>query len=1300
MAKLQLFNYTFVPATGTIVIDEKIRQRELLLITNTTTGDVIYSFADSAKGLTSLSYNVDNDESTLVLNYDTSTMSASDELQIFKEVKDLTVVPGENYADPVNKFRVSNPQSMIDTDFEYSLQPFKWETLELINNLPSVYVKANEPFLTSGQIEKITVENITLGGGNTFNTPTFSPRNSSAGLNSLGINGDESHILVGLPSPIEVNGVSYSTIWVSSNSFISFTNGNIPAYGFYQASNTVPNAPTLFIGSGDYTQGAQDTRVNSAFSGTITNHPAYTAGTQVFMVRWEGNNTWFGSGTRTWEFHYALNNPGLITVDLISIANGGGQFYALSNGGGSWIIPPGTFYGSSSTIGLAPVAQTALVTIETAQPHGKAVGDPVVIKESLDEVKIDGAYVVSSVVSTTEFSYNIGDTTGLKIGATQCDISHPAGQTYFNVSITQHGFKIGDSVYIDMSTANATTGTPETTGIYEVLATPAPSLNSFSLASTHTSAGTASGVDIYQNFRGAYTAVYSGGFFEGTSLDIVSIDSVAGTNHAKITFTESHGLFVTAPLYVIDPAQSLDDHIGGFEVHEILSDTEVTYITRSGTYGSAATLTTAAQVYVRPEGTATHRVYDGGVQITPATNTPNAQIIRQTRKYFRYQSGKGYQFSTGILFMPTYDVTKVNGNTFNGDTYLQIYTEQEHGFVQPIAGQVLSPQINLKGFEVSTGTNIYNGLAEVFSVESKKAFTVKFTGQTAQDLSPGGVAFVEVKSWNDAAVRTGMFDEQNGLFFEHDGTTLWAVKRSATFQIRGTATLVRNSNKVYGFDTKFTSNLNEGDYINARGISLLVHKIIDDTTIEVSPKWRGEENAANIKLTRVEEIRVPQSEFNIDTIDGSGPSGYVFNQNLMQMVYIDYSWYGAGKVRWGLRTSNGDIAYVHYLKNNNQNTEAYMRSGNLPGRFEISNKSKSAKITGPAINLTATASYAGNNANTVTFTTSTNHGFFPGDQFELSASDNVNLTPLTLYQVVSTPTSTTLTVNAKVLSRDSFSLNTTITLAISSLTANGHVLEVDDTSYFPSEGVCRINNEYFQYTKTSSTQLTLNTRNLKNLTNLTNAVRKDTILSVNQNFAPALSHWGTSVIMDGRFDEDKSYLFTAITNNSITVAAGATVPLVSIRLAPSVDYGIGREFGTRNLINRSLLTLKNVGTYSLSSFSISLVLNSESNGFKSISNWKEAGNGSLAQYVDHSVTSVGTLDSGDTIFEYFTEDGGRNQFAVSNQEITVVRELSNSIIGGNNIFPDGPDILTIYATNLDSQSAAIRGRISWSESQG
>lgn len=53
-------------------------------------------------------------------------------------------VPAKEFVDPVTKFRVSNPANLIDTDFEYGLQPTKWETVELINNTPSFFSKSGD----------------------------------------------------------------------------------------------------------------------------------------------------------------------------------------------------------------------------------------------------------------------------------------------------------------------------------------------------------------------------------------------------------------------------------------------------------------------------------------------------------------------------------------------------------------------------------------------------------------------------------------------------------------------------------------------------------------------------------------------------------------------------------------------------------------------------------------------------------------------------------------------------------------------------------------------------------------------------------------------------------------------------------------------------------------------------------------------------------------------------------------------------------------------------------------------------
>ncbi len=50
----------------------------------------------------------------------------------------------KEFIDPVTKLRVSQPETMIDTDFEYGLQPTKWETVELINNTPSFFSKGGD----------------------------------------------------------------------------------------------------------------------------------------------------------------------------------------------------------------------------------------------------------------------------------------------------------------------------------------------------------------------------------------------------------------------------------------------------------------------------------------------------------------------------------------------------------------------------------------------------------------------------------------------------------------------------------------------------------------------------------------------------------------------------------------------------------------------------------------------------------------------------------------------------------------------------------------------------------------------------------------------------------------------------------------------------------------------------------------------------------------------------------------------------------------------------------------------------
>ena len=118
-------DYTFTPSTRTIVINENIPRERMVLITNVTTNQVLYNFSDSSLKFTSYTPSVNPDgtgKTTMVLDYNTAAMSSTDKIQIIHDEYEQKFVPAEAQQDGANKFRVTTPQSLIDTDFEYGLQ--------------------------------------------------------------------------------------------------------------------------------------------------------------------------------------------------------------------------------------------------------------------------------------------------------------------------------------------------------------------------------------------------------------------------------------------------------------------------------------------------------------------------------------------------------------------------------------------------------------------------------------------------------------------------------------------------------------------------------------------------------------------------------------------------------------------------------------------------------------------------------------------------------------------------------------------------------------------------------------------------------------------------------------------------------------------------------------------------------------------------------------------------------------------------------------------------------------------------
>lgn len=709
------------------------------------------------------------------------------------------------------------------------------------------------------------------------------------------------------------------------------------------------------------------------------------------------------------------------------------------------------------------------------------------------------------------------------------------------------------------------------------------------------------------------TYMWVGAFYSncGIPLNSTTAFTYVGTT-ITCTTQFAHGLEVGNLIYVVTTTAATDPPNGAWVVKTTPTQNTFTFEAEFAPTGTISNTANNRTVYGRPSGNVEQRAFDGGVAFTAGSVTPNAQLMRQTRRYFRYQSGKGIQFSTGSALKPTLFVTQISAV---GTTVL-VTCRFPHNLAvgtQIIVANCDQPE--------------YNGIFTITTTPTP--LTLTYTALSAPAVSPatGFPQRVSPYSWYGSQVRIGIFDLQNGFFFEFDGQTLYAVRRSSVFQINGVSAVTQFSPIVTGIGTQFSSQLSLGDYIVIRGQSYRIQSINSNTEMVISPEYKGITLSTGVIISKTVETRVPQSQWD-DPCDGTGPSGYDLDLTRMQMWYIDYSWYGAGVARFGLRATNGTIIYVYTFVHNNSQYEAYMRSGNLPSHYE-------SNAVGPLTQLTSTLLNTATTGDVINVRST--EGFSPTGNVRIAAAGNTGVVEYVSY---TSKTATSFTIGQRVRPGGQLTAQT------------------------------------FTYSATTPVGVTF--------------AAPDT--------AAALAHWGSSVIMDGRFDDDKSLLFNYGQLTSINVAAGASQPLVSIRLSPSVDNGFTGILGAREIINRMQLKPTELGVYASGPFLIQVRLNGRPSGGTFIA----AGGSSLAQIALH--TAGQTYLGGESIAAAYTNTNGQTTL-----DLTQVRDLGNAILGGGtsnlvpttteNLYPDGPDVLTVVATNISSAAANIQARLTWTEAQ-
>ena len=749
------------------------------------------------------------------------------------------------------------------------------------------------------------------------------------------------------------------------------------------------------------------------------------------------------------------------------------------------------------------------------------------------------------------------------------------------------------------------------------------------------------------------TGLISGFFYYIGVVDANSVklytndtDAQAATNHVTFSGTISSG--------VLKKITSSGDTIV-HRVKSVLSPTKIN-IDEAATEGlNDINYSVGTSLILRADGFALHRPYDGGVELIPSTN-PDSQMIRQTRKYFRYQSGKGIQVSFAVNFSPTTQIERIEYAT--GGSQARVYTKFAHRLTAGL-------EITIKDVAPFLGQDYFNGVFTVTAIYDDYSFHITLPVSPLQNVSTGGYGFYHVNAWQNSQLRCGLFDDQNGMFFEYDGQNLKCCRRKSIKQLAGTMTVTFGAGIVSGLNTKFSSQCNVNDYIVLKGQSYQIAKIDSDTIMYITPSYRGKTTDGVIG-TITETIKVNQADWNIDTADGLGPTGYVLDLNKIQMAYIDYSWYGAGKIRFGFKDQDGDVQYVHAFIHNNLETEAYMRSGNMPARYDIQNIGTPTYV--PALAHWGTSVIM--------------DGTFDDDKaYVFTAASND----------VAVSGSATITVTGRVDYQNYYH-----SIVYGRWRRIGYALETDTN---------------INYNQLAAGQ-TITGTGLSSDTRLRNP--QDRYITPSAPYLPEIYAAQGQDYNDLETRNlvvlDKQPTATAGSNSSYTVTlAGAVtpvvydVPLISIRLAPSVDTGTIGELGEREIINRMQLLLNSVGVLTTHTIEVSLRLN----GAIDNASWQAVESPSLSQLIYHGTGD--SIEGGVNLYR-FRAAGGTGSSArsqvLTEQTLGEVASLGNAIMGGNNTFPDGPDILTVVArltedpgTVTNSNPLIVNSRISWSESQ-
>jgi hypothetical protein len=280
-----------------------------------------------------------------------------------------------------------------------------------------------------------------------------------------------------------------------------------------------------------------------------------------------------------------------------------------------------------------------------------------------------------------------------------------------------------------------------------------------------------------------------------------------------------------------------------------------------------------------------------------------------------------------------------------------------------------------------------------------------------------------------------------------------------------------------------------------------------------------------------------------------------------------------------------------------------------------------------------------------------------------------------------------------------------LTYLTNTIDSNTTTIPAANLQEFADTGILMIDNEIMTYTGRSVTDgpgnFTGVTREatfqqfLQGTLNTLSAGGKTThssntgIIEISNTCSPTLSHWGSSLIMDGGFERDRGYLFTySETNVDVSTTP---VTAFAIRLAPSVSNSSVGRLGAKDLLNRSQMLLENIavsvgrsgGFFSnVGEIRVTGIVNPKNfvtASWKPLTTSDEGGQPSFAQVSagsDITWESGSYAQPGEQIFS-FVASSSNSGASVTQSDLTKLKEMSGAPLGGDFQYPDGPDVLAI-----------------------